>query len=108
MPSDKFRSMVSLVLNPAVVAAFTFVILLYPLLRIQTFRSLAISITFGSLVPIATMHQLSKRGMISDFLVSEKGERTKPFAGAIASYVVGSAVLLLTVASCYGTPVALN
>jgi membrane-associated phospholipid phosphatase len=41
------------------------------------------------------MHQFSKRGLISDFYVSEKEQRAKPFAGAIASYVVGSVALLL-------------
>ena len=88
--------MISLVFNPAVIAAFTFLILLYPLRDIQAFLSLlGICITFGTLVPLVMMYQLSRRGLISDFYVSEKEERAKPFAGAIASYVVGSIALLL-------------
>lgn len=95
MTSDKLESTVSFVLNPAIVAAFTFLILLYALQRIQASLLLAICITFGTLVPLVMMYQLSKRGLISDFYVSEKEERTKPFAGAITSYVVGSVALLL-------------
>lgn len=95
MASYKFGSTVSLVLNPAVIAAFTFAILLHTPQRIQTFLLLAICIIFGTLVPFVMMYQLSKMGLISDFYVSEKEERTKPFAGAITSYIVGSVALLL-------------
>jgi membrane-associated phospholipid phosphatase len=96
MTSEESASMISLVFNPAVIAAFTFLILLYPLRDIQAFLSLVgICITFGTLVPLVMMCQLSRRGLISDFYVSEKEERARPFAGAIASYVVGSIALLL-------------
>ena len=95
MTSVKLESIFSFVFNPAVVAAFAFLILLYTLQRIQESLLLAICVTFGTLVPLVMMYQLSKRGLISDFYVSEKEEREKPFAGAITSYVVGSVALLL-------------
>ena len=95
MTSDKFESMLSFVFNPAVMTACAFTILMYPPEDAQTILMLAISITFGTLVPLGMMYHLSKRGLISDFYVSQKRERTKPFAGAIASYIVGSVVLLL-------------
>ncbi len=95
MASDKFESMISFVFNPAVMTAFAFTILMYPLESVQTILMLAIAITFGTLVPLGMMYHLSKRGLISDFYVSEKKERAKPFAGAIASYIVGSVALLL-------------
>jgi membrane-associated phospholipid phosphatase len=96
MTSEESASVISLVFNPAVIAAFTFLILLYPLRDTQTYLSLlGICVTFGTLVPLVMMYQLSRRGLISDFYVSEKEERARPFAGAIASYVVGSIALLL-------------
>jgi len=95
MDSNKFELMLSFVFNPAIIPAFTFMILLYPLQSVQTYLMLAICITFGTLVPLLMMYQLSKRGLISDFYISEKKERTKPFLGAIASYIVGSIALLL-------------
>jgi membrane-associated phospholipid phosphatase len=96
MTPEKSASVISLVFNPAVTAAFTFLILLYPLQSIQTFLLLmATCIAFGTMVPLVMMYQLTKRGLISDFNVSERKQRTRPFVGAAASYLVGSGVLLL-------------
>jgi membrane-associated phospholipid phosphatase len=96
MTPEKSASVITLVFNPAVIAAFTFLILLYPLQNIQTFLLLmATCITFGTMVPLVMMLQLTKIGVISDFNVSERKERTKPFVGAAASYLAGGGVLLL-------------
>ena len=96
MTPEKVASVISLIFNPAVTAAFTFLILLYPLQSIQTFLLLmATCITFGTMVPLVMMHQLTKRGLISDFNVSERQERTRPLVGAAASYLAGSGALLL-------------
>jgi len=96
MTPEKVASVISLVFNPAVTAAFTFLILLYPLQNIQTFISLiATCVTFGTIVPLVMMYQLTKRGLISDFNVSKRHERARPFVGAAASYLAGSGVLLL-------------
>jgi len=56
---------------------------------------MTICLTFGTLVPLVMVYQLSRRGIVSDYYVSQKEERAKPFAGAIISYLVGSGVLLL-------------
>ncbi len=96
MTSVNSASVISGIFNPAVTAAFTFLILLYPLQSIQTFLMLmATCITFGTMVPLVMMLQLTKIGVISDFNVSERKERTKPFVGAAASYLAGGGVLLL-------------
>jgi membrane-associated phospholipid phosphatase len=96
MIPDRAASVISLAFNPAVTAAFTFLILLYPLQSIQTFLSLlATCVTFGTMIPLVMMYQLTKRGLISDFNVSVRQERTKPFVGAAASYLAGSSALLL-------------
>jgi hypothetical protein len=96
MTSEDSASMISFVFNPAVIAAFAFVILLYPERDLPIYLPLlGMCVTFGTLIPLVMMLQFSKRRLISDFYVSEKEERAKPFAGAIASYVVGSVVLLL-------------
>lgn len=95
MTSENTASIVSLAFNPAVIAAFTFLILLY---RENTQNFLVLMgtcFTFGTLVPLAIIYELSERGLISDFYVSEKKERAKVFEGAILSYLVGSVALLL-------------
>ena len=56
---------------------------------------MATCVTFGTLVPLVMMYQLTKRGVVSDFNVSERQERTRPFIGAAASYLAGSGTLLL-------------
>jgi membrane-associated phospholipid phosphatase len=56
---------------------------------------MATCITFGTMVPLVMMYQLTKLGLISDFDVSERQERTRPLVGAAASYLAGSGVLLL-------------
>jgi len=96
MTPEKSASVISLVFNPAIVAAFTFLILLYPLQSTQTFLLLlGICVTFGTVVPLVMMYQLTKRGFVSDFNVSMRQERTRPFVGAAASYFAGSCALLL-------------
>ena len=95
MTSVNSASVISLMFNPAVTAAFTFLILLYPLQSIQTFLMLmGTCVTFGTMVPLVMMLQLTKSGVISDFNVSERKERTRPFLGAAASYLAGGGVLL--------------
>ena len=96
MTSVNSASVISGIFNPAVTAAFTFLILLYPLQSTQKFLMLmATCITFGTMVPLVMMLQLTKIGVISDFNVSERKERTRPFVGAAASYLAGGGVLLL-------------
>lgn len=96
MTSVNSASVISLIFNPAVTAAFTFLILLYPLQSIQTFLMLmATCVTFGTMIPLVMMLQLTKSGVISDFNVSERKQRTRPFLGAAASYFAGGGVLLL-------------
>ena len=90
--SGKMASVITHVFNPALIAAFTFLTLLYPYNSSSPIL-VEISLTFGTIIPLATVYVMSKRGMISDFLVANKDERAKPFAGAILSYVLGSLAL---------------
>jgi len=96
MTSERLASAISLVFNPAIIAAITFLILLYSEAEVQIALSLLCAcFVFGTLIPLAMIYQLSKRGLISDVFVPVKEERVTPFVGAIVSYVVGSAVLFL-------------
>jgi membrane-associated phospholipid phosphatase len=94
LTSERIASIFSLVFNPAIVAAFAFLILLYPENTQNSLLLIGICLAFGTLAPLALIYQLSERGLISDFYVTEKEERAKPFAGAILSYLVGSLALL--------------
>ena len=74
MTSEKATSIVSFVFNPTGIAAFTFLILLYPENAQSSLLFMGVCVTFGTLVPFVMMYQFSKRGLISDFCVSEKEE----------------------------------
>jgi membrane-associated phospholipid phosphatase len=92
MMSVKIARAVTDVFNPAVVAAFTFLILLYSRSSASPLF-VSVSLTFGTFFPLAIILLLSKVGLISDLFVSEKRERAKPFAWAITSYLIGGLAL---------------
>ncbi len=72
MTSERITLVVSFIFNPTVIAAFAFLVVLYPENTLNSFSLMGICLTFGTFVPLAMIHQLSKRGMVSDFFVSEK------------------------------------
>lgn len=95
MTLEKPASIISIALNPTVMAGIAFLILV-PRESIQTSSLLlAICLTFATLIPLVMVYQLSKHGIVSDYYVSQKEERAKPFTGAIISYLAGTLVLLL-------------
>lgn len=95
MRSETIASVISLLSSPTIVPAFVFLALLYPENTENSALLMAICLIFGTLGPLAILHQLSRRGMISDFFVSAKEQRAKPFVGTILSYLLGASVLLL-------------
>ena len=95
MTSEKTASIISVALNPTIIAGFAFLILVSRQSIQTSFLLMIVCLTFGTLVPLVMVHQLSKRGIVSDYYVSQKEERAKPFAGAMISYLVGSGVLFL-------------
>jgi membrane-associated phospholipid phosphatase len=94
MNSAKVASIITHISNPAIVAAVTFLALLFAH-NVMLPSFVGISLTFGTVVPLSIIYLLSKRGLISDFFVSEKEERARPFAGAVLSYLVGSLLFWL-------------
>ena len=94
MSSLRFASIVTHVSNPAVVAAVASLVLLHAQ-DVVTPSFVGVSLGFGTVVPLGIIYLLSKRGLISNFLVSEKEERAKPFTGAVLSYLAGSLLFLL-------------
>ena len=92
MRSESAAKIITHISNPALVAAITFLTLLNSY-NLATPLLVGVSWTFSTFVPLAIVYLMTKRGLVSDFLVTEKKERAKPFAGAILSYIVGSLAL---------------
>jgi len=94
MISTRIASITTHISNPALVAAYTFILLLYTQ-NVASPAFVGIVLAFGTFIPLLIIYLLSKRGFVSDLFVTHREERAKPFVGAVASYVVGSLALWL-------------
>ena len=95
----KAANIVSFGLNAPAVALITFLVLLAGKNTSRFWPDFIVTASFGIILPLLILYYLRKRGVIADFFASNKRGRLIPFVGAIASYVVGTAVLLLVGAS---------
>ena len=85
---------ISAVLSAPLVAIYTFILLIFFVHPSSPALLLTISIFFGSILPLVTILYMAKRGIIPDIYASDKETRTKPFIGAIVSYIVGAVTLI--------------
>jgi membrane-associated phospholipid phosphatase len=94
MDSRGFAKLVSLVFNPPIVAAPSFLALIFVQRPANSLTLVLITVLFGALVPLSIVYGLSKRGVIPDLWASKRETRVIPFSGAVCSYLVGSGALL--------------
>ena len=85
---------ISMALNAFFIAFCAFAVLIAFKSPSSPLSFLVISAVFGSIVPIAIIVYMARKGVISDIYASERRTRTKPFIGALASYSVGIVALL--------------
>jgi membrane-associated phospholipid phosphatase len=105
--SRETADLISLVFNPPVLAAPTFLILLFTQRTPNPLELILITLTFGTVVPLAILYGLSKKGIILDLYASLKGSRTVLFLGAMSSYLLGTIALRLAGAPAILTSVML-
>jgi len=86
---------ISAMLSAPLIAIYTFAFLIYFKHPSSPILLLTISFLFGSILPLATIIYMAKRGIIPDINASDRQTRMKPFIGAIASYLTGVAALTL-------------
>jgi membrane-associated phospholipid phosphatase len=91
----KVAEAISAILNAPIVACYAFAILILFENLPSPLLLFIVSFFFGSLLPFATILYMAKTGVISDIYASERQTRTKPFIGALASYLTGIMVLVL-------------
>jgi len=89
------------IFNPPLVAAPTFLYLLFLESAPNSLVLALIALFFATLLPLSMVVMLSRRGIIPDIWASTRESRVIPFAGAILSYLIGAASLLLA-----GSPAA--
>jgi hypothetical protein len=86
---------VSLVFNAPLLAVCTF---LYIYLRAEPmpwYGMVVAAAFFSGVLPILLILTMKKSGIVSEMMVNNMEDRTRPFLGALASYLLGVAALLL-------------
>jgi membrane-associated phospholipid phosphatase len=86
--------LLTFIFNPPIVAAPAFLYLILLQKPADPLTVAAVSLLFGALIPLSIVYGLSKRRIIPDLWASQRETRVIPFAGAICSYFLGSAVLM--------------
>ena len=72
-------------------ATFVYIYLTDPAVPSPTI--LATAIFFSGVLPILIIFVQRRSGIVTEMMVNEREERTKPFLGAISSYVLGTLAL---------------
>ena len=86
---------VSLVFNAPFLAVCTF---LYVYLRAQPTPGYGLMVAaafFSGVLPILLILYMKRSGIVSEMMVDSREDRTRPFLGALASYLLGAAALRL-------------
>jgi membrane-associated phospholipid phosphatase len=90
----RIAEIISMVLSAILIAFFAFTILIFFESPPSSALFLIITSFFGSIFPIAILLYLENRGIIPDIYASKRSTRTKPFIGAVISYLIGFIFLL--------------
>jgi len=92
---NKFAEAISVILCAPLIAIYTFAALIYFKCPSSPILLLTISSLFGSVLPLATIIYMVKKGIIPDINASDRQTRIKPFICALASYLIGVIALIL-------------
>lgn len=84
---------VTLLINAPLLAALTFVYVFYTAPEPTSALMLSTAILFSGVLPVAVILYMKRSGIVTEMMVDNRDERTKPFLGAIASYLLGVAAL---------------
>lgn len=79
---------ITVVMNAPLLAVLTFVYVFYAESPLPI-PLLCASILFSGALPVGIIYYLRRSGLVADMMVDAREERTKPFLGAAASYLLG-------------------
>jgi hypothetical protein len=91
----RIAGVISFAFNPPIVAAPAFLYLILLQSPANSATLAIISVTFGTLITLSIVYALSKLRVIPDLWASQRGTRAIPLTGAVFSYLLGSAALML-------------
>lgn len=87
--------LISRTFSPPLTSAFTFLALLISEKPSNMIVLAVMSLLFGTVIPLAILYFLKKKGTISDLYVSKREGRPIALAGAMSSYLFGGVAFLL-------------
>jgi hypothetical protein len=90
---ESLAKAVILMMNAPLLAVVTFVYIYLTDPAGPSPTILAMAIFFSGVLPILIIFVQRRSGIVTEMMVNEREERTKPFLGAISSYVLGTLAL---------------
>jgi len=90
---ESLAKAVTLLMNAPLLAVATFVYIYLTDPAGPSPAILATAIFFSGVLPILIIFVQRRSGIVTEMMVDEREERTKPFLGAISSYVLGTLAL---------------
>lgn len=90
---ESLAKAVTLLMNAPLLAVATFVYIYLTDPAVPSPTILATAIFFSGVLPILIIFVQRRSGIVTEMMVNEREERTKPFLGAISSYVLGTLAL---------------
>jgi len=90
---ESLAKAVTLLMNAPLLAVATFVYIYLTDPAVPSPAILATAIFFSGVLPILIIFVQRRSGIVTEMMVDEREERTKPFLGAISSYVLGTLAL---------------
>jgi len=91
---ESLAKAVTLLMNAPLLAVATFVYIYLTDPAGPSPTILATAIFFSGVLPILIIFVQRRSGIVTEMMVNEREERTKPFLGAISSYVLGTVALV--------------
>ena len=86
---------VSLIFNAPFLAALTFLYVYLHASPKPGYELMVAAAFFSSILPVLLILYLKRSGIVSEMMINTREDRTKPFLGALACYLLGVAVLRL-------------
>jgi len=90
---ESLAKAVTLLMNAPLLAVATFVYIYYTDGARLSPTVLLTAVFFSGILPVSIIFIQRRSGMVTEMMVNEKDERTKPFLGAISSYFLGLSAL---------------
>lgn len=90
---ESLAKAVTLLMNAPLLAVATFVYIYLTDPARPAPSVLVAAILFSGVLPVSIIFVQRRSGIVTEMMVNERDERTKPFLGAISSYVLGTLAL---------------